>query len=309
MRRYLWLIIVFLSGFLAMEAPAKPIKIATYNMENMFDAYDDPYTNDIDIHNKGALLTKPVDEVQALARNIRALNADVIGLQEVENRGWLERFNKEYLSGMGYKAVELIEGNDNRGIDVAILSRFPLGPVVSYRHITLPDSTASRQRRFSRDLLEVHVRPDGAPAFTVFVAHLKSRSGGKTATLQRLAEARAIRQIWDAKLKSTPKANFVFLADMNDNAQSATFRILQGRGATIVKAAPAVAPDKTDYTEISKYAAEKYPPIRFDYILASPTMSERMKSCGVLRPAPNTKLYQDLRKASDHFPVWAVFDL
>lgn len=51
---------------------------------------------------------------------------DIVALQEVENIGILERLRTERLAHAGYGPPILIEGQDNRGIDVAFLSRLPV---------------------------------------------------------------------------------------------------------------------------------------------------------------------------------------
>jgi exonuclease III len=56
---------------------------------------------------------------------------DILLLQEVENLKVLKYWNDSYLQSAGYRTIELVEGSDPRGIDVALMSRFPLsGPVV-----------------------------------------------------------------------------------------------------------------------------------------------------------------------------------
>lgn len=287
---------------------ARPVKIATYNVENLFDRYDDPYAGDIDRFANNKLLVKKESDVEAVAQVIRSVNADVVGLQEVENRGTLEDLNSRYLKDMGYKEVVLVEGNDSRGIDVALLSRFPLGPVVSYRHLDLQTPGLTKQARFSRDLLEVTVRPPGGAPFTVFVTHSKSRSGGKSADLQRLAEARKIRDIWDTRLKSNPNAKFVLCADLNDDPSAVTIKVLQGGGKTAVKAVPAKAPDGSTWTEDSSFP-DKFDPITFDYLMASPAIMRSVTRGGIYRPAKGSAHYNTMRQASDHCPVWAEFDL
>lgn len=304
----LGLIACLLLAFAASQAAARDIKLATYNVENMFDSYDDPYTGDIDNYNHGVLMTKPVAELKALSEVIHTLNADVLGLQEVENRGFLEEFNEKYLADMGYRYLELVEGNDRRGIDVAVLSRYPLGPVVSYRHLALDVPYAKEPKYFSRDLLQVELRPPGAKPFTVYVAHLKSRSGGKQATWQREGEARKIRQIWDYRLKAQPKSLFVLMTDANDDPPSGTVRILEGSGKVAVRPVNAKAPDGSEWTEHSRNST-KYPPIRFDYLFMSPAMRARVKASGVLRGSDDSAIYRAARSASDHFPVWAVVNL
>lgn len=290
---------------LASCVPAeKAVRIATYNVENLFDSHDDPYAEDVDRFANGALLTKPQEELKKLADVITELDADVLGLQEVENRGFLEEFNNRYLSSLGYREVVLVEGNDTRGIDVAVLSRFPVGPVVSYRHLDLAVPYGDEPGRFSRDLLEVTIRPPGAKPFLVYVAHLKSRSGGKKATYQRQAEANKIREIWDARLKQDGKARFAFLADCNDDPPAATVRALIGSGARKVEAAPAKAPDGSVWTEKSRFS-DKYAPIQFDYVFLSPEMKRSMTACGILRD-PSARHSE---APTDHYPVWVDLKL
>ena len=100
----------------------------------MFDDKDDPY------HSDEKTATKLREDLELLAESIHQIDADVLVLQEVENRGYLELFNRALLADLGYQHVVLTEGNDRRGIDVAILSRVPVGPVTSYRHLQFPDT-------------------------------------------------------------------------------------------------------------------------------------------------------------------------
>src|SRR5205085_11174775 len=70
------------------------------------------------------LATEPVAEAatRMTARVIQDVAADVIGIVEAEDRPALVRFNKELLGGL-YEHIMLVDGNDERGIDVAILTR------------------------------------------------------------------------------------------------------------------------------------------------------------------------------------------
>jgi hypothetical protein len=47
------------------------------------------------------------------------IGADILGLVEAEDRSALLRFNRDLLCGL-YRHVMLVDGNDDRGIDVAI---------------------------------------------------------------------------------------------------------------------------------------------------------------------------------------------
>ena len=61
----------------------------------------------------------PADRMKELLEETDAKSADVVALQEVENRFLLQEFVDTHLSDMGYQVV-LVEGNDSRGIDCAL---------------------------------------------------------------------------------------------------------------------------------------------------------------------------------------------
>lgn len=70
------------------------------------------------------LAKEQVDEAatRMTARVIADVDADVIGIVEAEDRSSLVRFNAELMGNL-YKHVMLVEGNDERGIDVAIMTK------------------------------------------------------------------------------------------------------------------------------------------------------------------------------------------
>jgi hypothetical protein len=55
------------------------------------------------------------------------MDVDVLALQEVEGVGTLRNFVRDYLDN-AYRHIVLIEGNDPRLIDLALVSKVPLGP-------------------------------------------------------------------------------------------------------------------------------------------------------------------------------------
>ena len=64
-------------------------------------------------------------KLQNLSTVILSEDVDIIGLQEVENIGMLERLYNRVKQN-GYVAYDLIEGQDERGIDLGIISKFPI---------------------------------------------------------------------------------------------------------------------------------------------------------------------------------------
>lgn len=123
-------------------------------------------------------------KLQAVAQSIQQVHGqgpDILILQEVENAAILHRLNREFLPTSNYQTEVLIEGDDPRGIDVAILSRFPLVGSPKLHH-----------RPHTRGLLEVTLKlPNGEP-LTVIGFHLPSQSHPIKARLEGLAELRTI---------------------------------------------------------------------------------------------------------------------
>lgn len=251
------------SGPASAPAPHEGVKIGACNVLNLFDEHDDPYTTD------ESTPAKPRAELEHLAASIRALDADVLAMEEVENRGCLEHFVKAMLDDMGYREVVQFEGNDTRGIDVAVLSRFPVGPVTSHRHVHFNDADG-KPATFRRDLLEVRIEPPDKPPFEVFVVHLKSNRQDPAANTLRLGEARAARRIFDEKLKSDPDARFVVCGDFNDLWTSDSLKAIAGSGAGALRC---FADDLPEPARIS-YNKAPYRSM-IDFLLCSPAMAKR----------------------------------
>ena len=149
--------ILFLITFMLLSSLgfASKFTVMTFNVENLFDNLDDPQKEDetylpssmktskihIDQCNKievfkwrdDCLNMDWNDEVIEYKLNILAETIlsyekhgpDVIGFQEVENENILKQlFNK--LKNHGYKFYALVEGNDDRGIDNAFISKYKI---------------------------------------------------------------------------------------------------------------------------------------------------------------------------------------
>ena len=201
------------------------LRIATFNAENLFARYrfkdsiqpteDDGFTiNDL------AFRIHDEESKKITARAIRAANADVICLQEVESLPVLDRFNSYYLGGMKYAHRAVIDCFDPRQIDVAVLSRHPIASLRSHREERNKAGTAFL---FSRDCLEIELKVDGK-TLTLYANHFKSMMEGRDATRARRQEqAERVAAIIDARWRrSGYKGNFVVLGDLNDYPEGTT---------------------------------------------------------------------------------------
>ena len=118
------------------------------------------------------------------------MKADIACIVEADNRDTLKRFDSDVLN-YRYRYEMLVDGNDRRGIDVGLYSRFPLGGI--WTHIF--DGRSSRT--FSRDCPEYEIiLPDGQPLY-ILCNHLKSKGYdfNGTASQRRKRQATAIKDI------------------------------------------------------------------------------------------------------------------
>ncbi|MGH7242029.1 MAG: endonuclease/exonuclease/phosphatase family protein [Phycisphaerales bacterium] len=215
------------------EKTAKPrtpgqVRIATYNTMNLFDS--DPVTR---THNEGdPAPIKPQEEREAIAAGIRAIDSDIVALEEVESLDVLKAFRDKYLAGMGYDHVQLVESEDPRGIDNAVLSRFPIVKTESYndrkiggkhpaRDGNRPNPLAGEEIKFRRTPLRVDIKiptsafnlKDGEDeVVTLLIIHHKS---GRGSDYWRIAEAKGVVDIVKEIEAADPKARIAVLGDFN----------------------------------------------------------------------------------------------
>lgn len=186
----------------ARAAKAGRVSLMTFNVQNLFDTLDDPGTADetwLPARVKGTAHHKKMcasiqrgawreqclkldwseRALQAKMKNLAAAilqagggrGPDVLVMEEVENLGILRTFNEQFLGPAGYTETVLLEGDDYRGIDVAMLSRLPARgeprlhkiPFEGMSRAQLADSRAILEQRFTL--------PDGQ-VLAVYGVHL-----------------------------------------------------------------------------------------------------------------------------------------
>ncbi|MFZ1884579.1 MAG: endonuclease/exonuclease/phosphatase family protein [Rhodoplanes sp.] len=207
----------------------------------------------------------------------------------------------------------LIDGNDDRGIDVAIMTRedYPIVSIAS--HV---DDAIGRSRIFSRDCPQFEIRTaKGNPLF-VLVNHLKSKGFGSKAAsdARRQRQARRVKEIYDELVS---KHRFVaIIGDLNDTPASAPLAVLtQDPTLKDISAHPNFDDGGRPGTFGNGTASNK-----IDYILLSPELFARTKAGGIFRMGvwggKNGTLfphYPEITKAveaaSDHAAIWAEIDI
>lgn len=161
------------------------------------------------------------------------IDADVLALQEVEDRSAVERLNALLANrGEGYPFYWVGAGDDPfTGQDVAILSRFPslTEPVRSYPAMQEDFHTSSGYPRVAglHKFMRVDIEVEGEPV-TVFALHLKSRLGNQiTSDGERIAQARMVRRLVRPVLEKG-RPNVVVMGDFNDVPGSPALREIRG---------------------------------------------------------------------------------
>ena len=161
------------------------------------------------------LATEAIDETgtRMTARVIDDIDADILAIVEAEDRPSLLRLNEELLNGK-YQHVMLVDGNDERGIDVGIMTKsgFPIGSIRS--NVDVEDATGPI---FSRDCCEYEVTTPTGAVLKVLVNHFKSQSGGGGS--KRARQATKVRSIVDDLVNNGDQV--IVLGDLNES-QSAS---------------------------------------------------------------------------------------
>lgn len=192
------ILLFFLLPFLLF---AKPFKVATYNVENLFDSIFKG-TEYSDYTRKHNWTERMVDiKLNHTAEVICDLDADILGLQEIENDHILRQLQKR-LKQVGchypYRAITHTKGAP---IQTAVLSRFPI--------IRSKDIKVSNVPRV-RSILEVVVEVQGRELY-LFVNHWKSRSREGWES-KRIRYAKALKKRLNAL---NEEAEYMLLGDFN----------------------------------------------------------------------------------------------
>jgi endonuclease/exonuclease/phosphatase family metal-dependent hydrolase len=272
---------------------------------------------------KGRLVKgKPPAERAKIAARIAAMDADVLAVQEVEDVTTLTAFATSDLKGLGYKHVVLVEGNDDRLIDVGILSRLPIGAVTSWRHAV--HQPTDPLPIFSRDLLQVEIlsADRSRRLLTVFNTHLKSKFCDfkedpvlcqKHNNTLRGQQAETAARIILAQMR--PSSRYLVCGDFNDGPKanplaplvaSGDLKLVNGLAdAKEDRPAPHDTPEAPNrpwsdrFKDTGKPASYEL----FDQIWLSPGTANKLTGAGIGR---RTHLGGD---GSDHDPVWVDLHL
>ncbi len=196
-------------------------RVMFYNVENLFDTWDDSLTTDGEFTPQGALhwnASRYHTKLENLYKTVIALGGwqppDIIGICEVENRYVLsDLLNHTPLSKYPYRIVH-DDSQDSRGIDVALVYN---SKTVSLLHSTF--FNINRPGLITREILyfKALVHRDTCH---FLVNHWPSRSAGQLRTdPDRLSAARRLRSVVDSLFRIKKKKKIVIMGDFNDEPE------------------------------------------------------------------------------------------
>lgn len=194
----------------------KKINIGFYNVENLFDIYDDPQTSDEDFTPNGIMQwdkERYNDKLEDLAEVIDDFNPVILGLAEVENFDVInDLIKQEELAEINYKIIHA-ENNDTRGIDVAAIYNADIFNLNDYRYHRVSGKGNSN----TRDILELNGNFMNQSPLTIFITHWPSRRKGTNETeYKRISIAKQLRSIIDKILQNNSNENIIIMGDFND---------------------------------------------------------------------------------------------
>ena len=291
----LWLCLILMVPVSAdvRQTPGQ-VTIATYNVENFFDVFDDPFVGDESTD------PKLRHEIEKIALALRKMDADVIGVVEVENAHVLKAMVQEMLPDMGYDYIDVGPSNDGRGIKLGVISRLPILRTASYRHQTWKVEGYPEPKSMSRDLYHVTLDTGAAQPLELMGVHFKSKRdsvGDPQSQRRRNAEAAFTARIIQQQIEADPKAWIALVGDVNDTPDSQPVASLLDDAALVDVHTDLAANQRITYLR------EPYRST-IDYIFASPALAKRLK--------PGTaKVLDDpqILEGSDHAPIAATFQL
>ncbi|MBU1045406.1 MAG: helix-hairpin-helix domain-containing protein [Candidatus Omnitrophica bacterium] len=199
--------LVFLVVILLFIAPlslaqAKTFKIASYNVENLFDLetsgneYIEYVPNNIFNWNEKTFNIK----LNNLTTVLKDLNADIIALQEIESKSALQALQTKLReNNLEYKYSAITIGK-NTTVKCAVLSKYP---ITKTQEIFIAD-------RKTRNILKLQIDLENNPLI-VYINHWKSKSGPESL---RIKSAKALKKDIDQLAANT---DFILIGDFNSN--------------------------------------------------------------------------------------------
>jgi endonuclease/exonuclease/phosphatase family metal-dependent hydrolase len=291
---------------------ARAVRLAAYNTLNLFDEVDDPaLQGEFD----DIKTPTPRERCANLAIAIRAIDADIVALEEVESLEALTWFRDTFLKDAGYTHLASKDAGYYRGVEQSVMSRFP---IVDSRvwlnepldHVdregpgwaAIPDD--QKNIVFQRSPLMVTVKINDDYELTVFAVHHKA---GREFNWHREAEALRIVEILGEIQEQSPTRNIIVMGDFNAAPWDKSVRVYLKAGMVDTLNYRIIDKDNPESPLFKTHESDRV----LDYILMnSAAYREYIPGSGFVYgtvcPPSNYDYEKDPQPvgyASDHYPV------
>jgi endonuclease/exonuclease/phosphatase family metal-dependent hydrolase len=267
------------------------------------------------------LVKERVDELAMThtARVIEDVDADIIAVVEAESRIALKRFAQAGVvtsdGDPAYPHVMVIDGNDDRGIDVGLMTKPSHAIVAVHPHVD--DKDDGDRPIFGRDCPEYTVQLASGSRVVVLVNHFKSKGYGRQSDndAKRRQQATRVAEIYSA-LRAKGENNVVVLGDLNDTPASDPLKpLLQDTDLRDIATHPSFSSDGRPGTYANGTESQK-----IDYVLLSPALYSHVTGGATFRQGvwggKNGTLFphyptmtSSVHAASDHAAIYADVDI
>lgn len=273
------------------RATTEPITVLTWNLEHFTDPFDNPYI-DSPQENDGS--TKDEQVLARLALAIQTIDPDVMALQEVESDRAVKFFLDEFLPDHDYLYFASMPSREWYQNSV-IVSRFPLGAVVSFREQPVYNEELGEWRNlYNSRLLLAEVQVSREYSFWVASLHLKAGRQPED-FIWRREQVKVVKDF--LQKMNGENLNAVVMGDMNFRPGSESHAVMTGGDFPLndpfaaqggVPTHPSSAPEK-----------------QIDYLLFSDGMKPEYVPGSASIATPLS--IDQLSTISDHLPVTARF--
>ncbi|MEK6479288.1 endonuclease/exonuclease/phosphatase family protein [Catalinimonas sp. 4WD22] len=301
--------------------PSDEIKLLFWNVENLFDTYDDSLKNDeefLPYGIRGWNIERYQQKLFHLYKTFIAAGQwkfpEIIALAEIENEKVLKDLLEQTpLLRAGYEIVHQ-ESEDRRGIDLAVLYRPEKVHLLdtNFIRLTFPGDGF----RKTRDIIYLKAQVRENSAFHLFVNHWPSRyGGGKASEERRIYAASVVSEHVDQLLDQDQNSAIIVTGDFNDTPADKSLQVLAGKDSSLM-----IISDKTfagthkhqglwnhfDHMWVSKallMSSNFYAKEHIAEIFHPDWLLEKDKTYGGVKPNRTYEGYRYHGGFSDHLPL------
>jgi hypothetical protein len=214
------------------------LRIMFYNVENLFDIIDDPFTGDNEFTPQGQMHWTEKRFRAKLNKLYKVIVAaggweppGMIAFAEVENRFVLDQlFTATPLLKYHFEMIHR-DSPDQRGIDVALVYRPGRLTKISEKFFRIDYADEAIPR--TRDILYCTFMVDLKDTIHVFVNHWPSRSGGQLSSERnRLYVASVLKSKTDSLFRLDQRTKIIILGDFNDQPDNRSLQKVLQAGPT-----------------------------------------------------------------------------